>query len=45
MRILIVEDDRVNVRVLTAMTKLKGHEVLTAWDGFSGTQNPRGGKG
>ncbi|KPP94754.1 MAG: Response regulator containing a CheY-like receiver domain and a GGDEF domain [Bacteroidetes bacterium HLUCCA01] len=34
MRILIVEDDRVNVRVLTAMTKLKGHEVLTAWDGF-----------
>lgn len=34
MKILIVEDDRVNVRVLSAMIKLAGHEALIAWDGF-----------
>jgi CheY-like chemotaxis protein len=34
MKILIVEDERVNVQVLTAMTKILGHEVIAAWDGF-----------
>lgn len=34
MKILIVEDDWVNVQVLTTMTKLLGHEVIAVWDGF-----------
>jgi CheY-like chemotaxis protein len=38
MKILIVEDERVNVQVLTAMTKILGHEVVTAWDGFQALQ-------
>jgi CheY-like chemotaxis protein len=34
MKVLIVEDDWVNVQVLTTMIKLLQHEVVSVWDGF-----------